>query len=273
MIVDGKKIAEARVAAMRSFVEKEGLSPLLVALAVAPDAPTRQFLRIKDRVAAQIGIRMETTLIEESASWQTVEEVFNAARDRADGIVLQLPFPASLPPQELLAKLPSDLDPDCLGTASGELLLQGEHIILPPVVAAIDLICRIHQVTLRGARAVVVGQGRLVGAPAALWLQRQGAVVTRLTRADSLEGVKDADILVLGAGAPGIITPDFLKEGVVIFDAGTSEEGGKVVGDADPACAQKAALMTPVPGGIGPLAVALLFENLLTLRFGLEDTR
>jgi len=273
MIVDGRYIAEARVAAMRSFVEKKGLSPLLIALAVAPDAPTRQFLRIKARVAAQTGVRMETTLIEEGSSWQAIEEAYDMARGRADGIVLQLPFPASLPPQALLANLPSDLDPDCLGARASELLLQNEHIILPPVVAAIDLIARTHAVTLKGVRAVVVGQGRLVGAPAALWLERQGAEVVRLTRADSLDAVKDADILVLGAGAPGIITPDLIKEGVAIFDAGTSEERGKVVGDADPACALKASLMTPVPGGIGPIAVALLFENLLTLRFGLEEPR
>lgn len=270
MLIDGKKVAEERVAAMRSFVASRGISPLLVAIAVAPDAPTRQFLRIKSKVADAIGVRMDTVVLEDGASHDDVLKAFDAARDRADGVVFQLPFPASVPPTEFLANLPSDLDPDCLGVAAGSLLQNGEHIILPPVVSAIAALCRIHAITLSGKRAVVVGQGRLVGAPAALWLERQGAHVTRLTRADSLDAVKDADILVLGAGAPGIIVPSLLKEGVVIFDAGTSEEGGKVVGDADPACAEVAAFMTPVPGGIGPIAVAELFGNLLALRFGLE---
>jgi methylenetetrahydrofolate dehydrogenase (NADP+)/methenyltetrahydrofolate cyclohydrolase len=270
MLIDGKQIADERAAAMRSFVSERGISPLLVAIAAMPDAPTEQFLRIKSKLAETIGIRMETVILED-ANEAAAEAAFYAALDRADGVVLQLPFPDALPTSGLLANLPSDLDPDCLGVASGALLQSGEHIILPPVVSAIAALSKKYAVALEGARAVVVGQGRLVGAPSALWLERQGANVVRLTKADSLEAVKEADILVLGAGAPGIITPDLVKDGVVIFDAGTSEEGGKILGDADPACAPKASFMTPVPKGIGPIAVAELFGNLLTLRFNLED--
>lgn len=270
MIVDGKNIAEGMMASMRSFVEEKNISPLLIALAVEPDAPTQQFLRIKAKVASRIGVRMETVVLSGDVSHDTVMATFAQALDRAHGIVIQLPFPQSVPTEELLTNLPSDLDPDCLGVSAGELMRAGEHIVLPPVVSALDAISRVHSVKLAGARAVVVGQGRLVGAPAALWLERQGADVVRLTKADSLDVVRDADILVLGAGAPGIITPDMIKAGSVIFDAGTSEEGGKVVGDADPACAEKASLMTPVPGGIGPVAVAELFGNLLTLGFNYE---
>lgn len=273
MIIDGKHIASERVAALRSFVETNALTPLLIAIAVAPDAPTRQFLRIKQKIAAAVGVKMETVVLSEDTPVSAVEEVFNDARNRADGIVFQLPFPVSIAPGGFLAKLPSDLDPDCLGVAAGELLRSGEHVILPPVISAIAFLCRTHTVALKGTRAVVVGQGRLVGAPAALWLEQQGADVVRLTRAESLDAVREADILVLGAGAPGIITPGMVKKGAVIFDAGTSEEGGKVVGDADPRCADVALLMTPVPGGIGPIAVAELFGNLLALRFGLPDTR
>lgn len=270
ILVDGKALQEERLKAMRAFVEARGTTPVLAAIAVDPDAPTRQFLHIKTKVAEAIGIRMETEIMPREASRDEVHAALRAACESAHGVVLQLPFPAHVPMQELFAALPSDLDPDCLGVAAGGLLQSGEHVILPPVVAAIALMCRKYSVTLHGKRAVVVGQGRLVGAPAALWLEQQGASVVRLTKADTLDAVREADILVLGAGAPGIITPSLIKERVAIFDAGTSEEGGKVVGDADPACAEKASLMTPVPGGIGPLAVAFLFENLLTLRFDLR---
>jgi methylenetetrahydrofolate dehydrogenase (NADP+) / methenyltetrahydrofolate cyclohydrolase len=270
MIIDGKTVAHERVAAMRSFLASQERAPLLVAIAVAPDAPTRQFLKIKERVAGEIGVHMETVMLDDGAPREAIEEAFVRALARADGIVLQLPLPEGAPLKELLAALPSDLDPDCLGVAAGELLRNDEHIILPPVIAAIAGLVRTHRIELREKRAVVVGQGKLVGAPASLWLERQGAEVTRLTRADSLAAVGEADILILGAGAPGLITPDMLKEGVVIFDAGTSEEGGKVVGDADPRCAERASLFTPVPGGIGPIAVAELFGNLLTLKFDYE---
>ncbi len=252
---------------MQSYVRTRSIAPSLVAIAIDPDVPTRQFLKIKSSVASQIGVQMETVVLPADASPDLVRAAFDGALDRADGIVLQLPFPSSAPLDELFANLPSDLDPDCLGTPAGELIRNGEHIVSPPVVSALAVICRAHNVSLAGIKAVVVGQGRLVGAPAALWLERQGATVVRLTKADSLDAVHDADLLVLGAGAPGLITPAMIKEGVIILDAGTSEEGGKVVGDADPLCAHKAAFMTPVPGGIGPIAVAELFGNLLALRY------
>lgn len=272
MLIDGKALAEKRILSMRTYLEAKNASPLLVALAIDPDVPTRQFLKIKARVADRIGVRMETVELSGDTSKGDIESAFAAALERADGIVLQLPYPQSAPTEELLSNLPSDLDPDCLGVRAGGLFRSGEHIILPPVVSALDIIAKEHRIALPGAHAVVVGQGRLVGAPAALWLERMGSEVTRLTKADSLDAVKGADILVLGAGAPGLITSDLLKTGVVIFDAGTSEEGGKVVGDADPACAEKASLVTPVPGGIGPVAVAELFRNLLTLKFDYEPS-
>lgn len=120
-------------------------------------------------------------------------------------------------------------------------------------------------VPTRGKKATVVGSGRLVGAPAARLLRELGAEVQVLEKGDSLDVLKDADIIVLGAGEPGLVKPEHLKEGVVLIDAGTSESNGKVAGDADPACAEKAALFTPVPGGVGPIAVAMIFKNLFAL--------
>jgi methylenetetrahydrofolate dehydrogenase (NADP+)/methenyltetrahydrofolate cyclohydrolase len=123
-----------------------------------------------------------------------------------------------------------------------------------------------HQVPIEGANVVVVGQGRLVGKPAAELMRQRGAHVTELRKGDDLHAhVAGADIVILGAGSPGLITPDMISTNVVILDAGTSESGGVVVGDADPACAEKARLMTPVPGGVGPLAVVEIFANLFEL--------
>jgi methylenetetrahydrofolate dehydrogenase (NADP+)/methenyltetrahydrofolate cyclohydrolase len=96
-------------------------------------------------------------------------------------------------------------------------------------------------------------------------LRDEGADVQVLTRGDSLDPLGDADIIVSGAGEPGMIRPDMIRDGVVLIDAGTSEQGGKVRGDADPLCADKCALYTPVPGGVGPVAVAMIFENLFEL--------
>ncbi|HVM73442.1 MAG TPA: bifunctional 5,10-methylene-tetrahydrofolate dehydrogenase/5,10-methylene-tetrahydrofolate cyclohydrolase, partial [Candidatus Paceibacterota bacterium] len=102
--------------------------------------------------------------------------------------------------------------------------------------------------------------------PAAELLKSLGAQVSIVTRqSGSLEQLHDADIIVLGAGDPGFVKPEMIKKGVILIDAGTSESAGKVVGDADPTCAEKCSVFTPVPGGVGPIAVAMIFRNLFDL--------
>ena len=118
---------------------------------------------------------------------------------------------------------------------------------------------------MRFEKVVVVGHGRLVGEPAALWAKGQGATVTVVTKetSNSEQIIAAADVLILGAGQPNIITPEAIKPGVVIFDAGTSEDNGELKGDAHPDCAEVASLFTPVPGGIGPITVSMLLKNVV----------
>ena len=120
---------------------------------------------------------------------------------------------------------------------------------------------------MNGKKVVVIGKGKLVGKPAAEWARKEGAFVEVVDRSIKNPEMifKKADVLISGAGVPSLITPEKIKDGVLLFDAATSEMSGKLVGDIDPVCAKKAALYTPVPGGIGPLTVALLFKNLLEL--------
>ncbi len=268
-LVEGKKIAEELIVKMAEFVKDNDIVPSLVALVSRPDIPTQQFLRIKGRVAKKIGIAMNVIHLPEPVSTEGALIALRKAQEASDGIVIQLPLPREIDIEVLLSNLVRTHDPDCIGLVSRNPFSGAEKEVLPPVVSAIREMCKHYGVALQGARTVVVGQGRLVGAPASVWFETQGALVTRLTReSGSLrDALREADIVVLGAGVPGLVTPDMLKEGVVIFDAGTSEEGGRVVGDADPSCIEKARLMTPVPGGIGPVAVAELFANLLRLQF------
>ena len=113
---------------------------------------------------------------------------------------------------------------------------------------------------------MIVGNGKLVGQPAAVWFEEMGANIDVLTReSKSLEELQNADIVILGAGSPHLVKPEMLKQGVVLIDAGTSESNGAIVGDADPRCAEVASVFTPVPGGMGPIAVACLFQNVAEL--------
>jgi methylenetetrahydrofolate dehydrogenase (NADP+)/methenyltetrahydrofolate cyclohydrolase len=140
--------------------------------------------------------------------------------------------------------------------------------VLPPVVGAIDEISKVYKLPWQAKQVIIFGEGRLVGAPAAEYAKQRGAriVIMNEFSQNVAEITKTADIIILGAGKPNLLTLDMVKEGVIVFDAGASEDGGLLVGDASPEVVNKASLFTPVPGGIGPVTVALLFRNLLDLR-------
>jgi methylenetetrahydrofolate dehydrogenase (NADP+)/methenyltetrahydrofolate cyclohydrolase len=166
----------------------------------------------------------------------------------------------------VLAAIPTSHDVDALNPTTPF----DERIVHAPVaMAVIEVLQRAH-VDPVGKRVVVAGAGRLVGAPSAALLKDRGADVTVMSLSSgSLEALKQADIIVLGMGQPHSVVPDMIKDGVVIIDAGTSNAptGGSasLAGDADPRCAEKASVFTPVPGGVGPVAIAMIFRNLLRL--------
>jgi methylenetetrahydrofolate dehydrogenase (NADP+)/methenyltetrahydrofolate cyclohydrolase len=206
---------------------------------------------------------MPVSLIELPADTNTeaITQAVRIATKIATGVVVQLPLPPQIDREVVLAAIPVTHDPD------GFLYGTDKLSVLPPVVAAIAQMCHIHEVSVDGKSAVVLGAGRLVGAPAAVWLQAHGADVTVLTEHDTLPHptLSKADIVVSGTGVAHLIQPEHLKEGVLVFDAGTSEDGGELVGDVAPEVAKQAGLFTPVPGGIGPLTVACLLRNTLEL--------
>lgn len=251
MIVDGRALAEKRIEELRA--ERSALGPLSLAIVVMQeDAVTSSFLRIKNRVAESLGVRV------------VLVPSLDAVGD-ADGVILQLPLPAGSDQDRERNRIPLTKDVDGLSDAAFDAFCQGVFPP-PPVPRALDFIMRAHSLSYEGKRVVVVGQGRLVGKPAAELFRQRGALVTTVEKGQDVSvATADADIVVLGAGEPGLLKPEMVKEGVVILDAGTSESSGKVVGDADPACATKAALYTPVPGGVGPIAVVEIFANLFEL--------
>ena len=268
MLVDGKSIAEDIRARLLEEV-KHIANPLkLGVIALEHTAETRQFLNIKQRFGQSIHV--DVSLISLPRLHEDTEhllaEIIHAPHTY-DGLILQLPIPHTYDAAQALGLFPLSVDVDVLGTIAYGQFEEHNLPFLPPVVGAFAEILNRYQYGLAGRNVVVVGEGRLVGAPAAIWARYLGAHVTVLNRAtqDIASYTQTADIIILGAGSPGLLTPDMVKQGVIVLDAGTSEEGGVVKGDADPAVAEKAALFTPTPGGVGPVTVAKVFENLLTL--------
>lgn len=257
MTVDGRAIAAEVLARARLRARALPHPPLVVALSGADTLATRSYLKIKARAAGSADCAFETRPL-------------GADTADADAVIVQLPLPEGVARDAVLDAIPLTKDADVLSRAARERFARSEAgALFPPVVAAIAEIFEMHGIAPRGKRAAVLGRGFLVGAPAAAWLRQKGAEVTMLDIDTPPEefsaALRDADIIVSGAGSPHLIKPSMIKNGVVLIDAGTSELDGGIAGDADPACAKKCSIFTPVPGGVGPVAVAKLFENAITL--------
>ncbi len=270
MIIDGTHIAQSIDAQVRERLSAVSRVPDLRIITCAPTFATRRFLALKQARARALRV---TLTVQECAPESSTDDVIEAVQEacaEADAIVVQLPLPTQIDLSRVLAVIPADADVDVMGTEAQQRFMAGMSPVLPPVVGAIAEIITQNHCDIAGKNVVVVGMGRLVGAPSAIWFTQQGAHVQTINRqtADIAQYTRGADILVLGAGVPGLITPEMVHDGVIIFDAGSSEDTGKLVGDADPACAKKATLFTPVPGGIGPITVSLIFRNLLVLMEG-----
>ncbi len=261
MIVDGRSIAKDIYAQIRNEISHLSCVPHMTVFTCAPNFETQKYLTLKKQKAMQCGIGISIIELPDILTTQEVMQSVQNACIQTNAIIVQLPLPDHIDAQAVLDVIPNTYDVDGMhydGTSK---------TFLSPVVSAIAEISHRHDVLFAGRKVAVVGQGRLVGKPSAIWAQGQGASVKVITK-DSPKGefknvIADADILILGAGVPGLITQDMIKKGVVIFDAGTSEDGGELRGDADASCAQKASLYTPVPGGIGPLTIAMLLRNVL----------
>jgi len=265
MIVDGKAISAEILARTKVRVDALGREVVVRAISVAPSAATESYLRIKEHQARAAGMYLEVVRMESDESAKDV--IHKITLGGSDAIIVQLPLPSHITTQEVCDAIPVAQDADVLSTAARKKFEAAEiDALLPPVVGAIAEIFERYNVDLEGKKAVVIGRGWLVGAPAATWLMQQGARVTTLELGANLsQELQDADMIISGAGAAHIIKPYMIKDDVVLIDAGTSESSGVIAGDADPACATKCAVFTPVPGGVGPIVVAKLFENAMTL--------
>lgn len=266
MIVDGNALAREVLARTKARAAALPRAPRVLALVASETPATKSYLSIKATRAADAGCVLEIKYIKSSIR---PYDIIYMSKD-VDAVIVQLPLPSDMDTKTILNSIPIEKDADVLSSASrSKFEMKGLRnlSLLPPVVGAVAEIFKRYAVDPRGKNAIVIGDGWLVGNPCAVWLRQQGAEVSVLTSKSENFAVAlgNADIIISGAGSPRLITPDMLKQGAVLIDAGTSESSGVIVGDADPACAEKCSLFTPVPGGVGPLAVACLFENAVTL--------
>lgn len=260
MMVDGKRIAADILAEVARDTAALGRVPTLAAITCAPNFETKKYLEMKKRRAAAVGILLRVIELPSDSTTDQVVECVTEVALQSDSVVVQLPLPLQIDRAAVLQAVPRTQDPDGFqydGTNS---------TCLPPVIGAIDEIAQRHHIGWSAAQTVILGQGKLVGQPAAIYARVQGAHVTVMQKDDFDEAIlRTADIVITGIGQPHFVTPAMVKPGVVIFDAGTSEDGGVLAGDVHGDVAHEAALFTPVPGGIGPITIAYLLRNCLDL--------
>ena len=251
-----------------AYVERTGRRPILAVVICGRDAPSMVYLQQILRSCEKVGI--EGRLVEvdgEASEAAVVDAIRDLNADAAvNGIIVQMPLPPAIRLRSVIDAIDPAKDIDGIHPLNAGLLRLGYDGFLPATAHAAVEILRRSGIAIEGKRAVVVGRSAVVGMPAAFLLVRENATVTvchSRTR-DLARHTKDAEILVVAAGRAGLITGDIVRRGVVVVDVGINVVDGTLVGDVDfESVRSKAAAITPVPGGVGPLTNALLLAHLM----------
>jgi methylenetetrahydrofolate dehydrogenase (NADP+) / methenyltetrahydrofolate cyclohydrolase len=274
LIIDGKAVAAAvrgEVGERIRSLTAAGVRPGLGVVLCGDDPGSATYVRNKGRVAEQLGVRFDLhTPADDSSTADLHALVEQLNRDEEiDGIIVQLPLPKQIDADVIVDAVRRDKDADGFHPFNFGRLAQGAS---PPVVPGTPAGCmellRRYDVPLRGARAVVVGRSTIVGRPMALLLLNADCTVTIChSRTVDLPAVcREADILVVAIGRPGMITADYVKPGACVIDVGITPVDGTMRGDVDRASVEPVAgWLTPVPGGVGPMTIAMLMHNTVAL--------
>lgn len=269
-LLDGKKLSEKILANLKKEVRKSNLKLRLAVVQVGENSVSQIFINQKKKACKLVGVDFKLYRFDEKINPQGLKrEIKKIVRNPANsGIIIQLPLPEKFLPEEFLNLIPEKKDTDVLSEKNLGEFYQGILSILPPTVNGILCLLKKYKIEPKGKNVVVIGAGRLVGFPLAIQLLKEKATLSVLNEftKDAPSFIKKANILISGVGKPNLIRGDMVKKGVVIIDAGCSMKKGKLVGDVDfKEVSKKASYITPVPGGVGPLTVACLLENLVKL--------
>jgi len=266
----GKKIANKVLTELKKKIKDRHLKLTLGVIQVGQNAVSKIYLSKKEKAARAIGVDFRLFKFPAKIKNRELAKAVSKINEMPDisGLVIQLPLPENINSQEILNLISFKKDVDCLSGAMLGKFYSGTAQILPPVVGGVIKLLNEYKINIARKKVVIVGAGRLVGKPLAIWFLNQKAtisVVNELT-GDISSFSKNADILISGAGKPDLITGEMVKRGAIVIDAGSALKAKKMVGDIEPkTVSQKAGYLAAVPGGLGPLTVACLLENLLAL--------
>lgn len=268
-LIDGKAIAASiyeRIGIRVEALRARGVIPKLAVVLVGDDPASRLYVSSKEKRARENGIETEEYHLDGDAPEERVTELIKRLNaDRAvHGILVQLPLPEHMDKLRVLSCISPDKDVDGLHAVNAGALMTGSGGFIPCTPKGILHLVRSTGIDISGKRCTVVGRSSLVGKPAALLMLNSDATVTicHSKTADLGSMTREADILISAAGCPRLITADMVKPGAVVIDVGQNKIDGKWCGDVDFDPVEKiAGHITPVPGGVGPMTIAMLMEN------------
>lgn len=265
ILLDGRKLAERILDNLR---RKNKRKLTLVVVLVGENPISEIFINQKKIACEKVGVNFKLVKLPSSLSSLKLKKAIERTVENPSnsGIIIQLPLPRKFDPEKFLNLIPENKDIDVLSEKSLGKFYQGTSPILPPTVGGILYLLKHYGIEVKGKNIVILGAGRLVGFPLAVQLLREKATVSVLN--EFTKGVifftKKADILISAVGKPNLVKGSMVKRGAVVIDAGTSLWKGKLTGDIDfKSVSKRANYITPSPGGVGPMTVACLLENLI----------
>ena len=272
VIIDGKELARKTRSNLKIDCEelkKKGITPKLAVILVGDDKASKVYVRNKNKACEDVGIEFEEHILEAEITQKQLIDLIEELNNRKDinGILLQSPIPAHLDINEAFRKIAPEKDVDGFNPVNVGKLVIGEDCFISCTPFGVMKMLEEYGIEIEGKNAVVVGRSNIVGKPLAQCLLAKNATVTIChSRTKNIHQITtNADILVAALGKPKYIKDTMVKEGAVVIDVGINRtEDGKLVGDVDfESVSKKASYITPVPGGVGPMTIAMLMTNLV----------
>lgn len=273
VLIDGKKIAADYKADLKAEVQalaQKGVVPGLAVVLVGDNSASKVYVRNKTRACQELGIHSEQYNLPEDTGMETLLELVDRLNQSSaiHGILVQLPLPAHLDENAVIAAISPDKDVDAFHRQNVGAIMIGDYRFLPCTPAGVMELLRASGLSAEGKTCVVVGRSNIVGKPMSMLLLHQNGTVTIChSRTKDLAAVcRSADILICAIGKAKFFTADMIKPGAVVIDVGMNrDENGKLCGDVDfAACEPVAGYLTPVPGGVGPMTITMLMRNTVT---------
>ena len=267
VLIDGKALAVKVRAQVAADVAAFGEPVCLATILVGDDPASHIYVGSKHKASHEAGIDSRDHRFPEATPEGDVLDLVAELNDddAVDGILVQLPLPAHMDEPKVTRAVDPAKDVDGFHPLNAGRLYLGEPSHVPATPLGVMKMLEEYEVELEGRQAVVVGRSEIVGKPMAMLLLAENATVTicHSRTADLAAHTRRADVLVASVGRPGLITPDLVKPGAVVIDVGVTRTESGIVGDVDKAVAEVAGLLTPVPGGVGPMTIAMLLSNTL----------